>query len=194
MYGGFMIVSLTGTPGTGKSTIANNLSKFYTVTTVEELARRHGCVIEEEITEDGRTTLIDVEELAKRMVVHDALDAEDVLLIEGHLSHLLPVDLVVVLRCNPLELVKRLRNKGWSEKKIKENVSAEVLDVILVESVESGRKVYEVDTTNKTLREVTEIVIEIIEAEKRGMGIENFKPGAIDWISDLGDGVDEFLI
>ena len=73
-----------------------------------------------------------------------AEDIEEDVMFEGHLSHLLRVDLAVVLRCSPKVLKERLEAKGWRESKIMENVEAEAVDVILVEALDAvpfGHKV-----------------------------------------------------
>ena len=56
--------------------------------------------------------------------------------VEGHIAHLLPCDRIVVLRCRPDELKKRLAQRKYREKKIRENADAEALDVCLIETVE----------------------------------------------------------
>ena len=50
------------------------------------------------------------------------------------------------------ELEMRLKSRGYSEEKIKENIEAEALDVILVEAFEWCKKVFEVNTTGKALK------------------------------------------
>ena len=67
-----------------------------------------------------------------------------------------------------------------SEKKIKENVLAEILDVCLIDATErqSLEKLIEVDTTDK---DVEETVNEILERLKEGNG----KIGTIDWLKKI---------
>ncbi|ADB57349.1 adenylate kinase family protein [Archaeoglobus profundus] len=176
-----MLIALTGTPGVGKSTVAEILRKRgYIVLSVNELAEKFNCIIGEE---EG-CKIVDVEKLAEnvRKVV------KGLTIIEGHLSHLLNPDLAIVLRCNPLELKRRLERKGWSEEKILENVEAELVDVILIEALDSVEKVYEIDTTNLTPEEVANAVEEILRGES-----EKYKPGRIDWLSEVGDKLDELI-
>ena len=49
-------------------------------------------------------------------------------------------------------LQKRLEQKGWKKEKIRENVDAESIDVILCEAVEFFNKedIFEINTTKKT--------------------------------------------
>jgi adenylate kinase len=65
------------------------------------------------------------------------------------MAHLLPCDRIVVLRCRPDELKKRLARRKYREKKIQENADAEALDVCLIETVEAfdPSQILELDTT-----------------------------------------------
>ena len=176
-----MLIALTGTPGVGKTTVAEILKKRgYRVLSVNELAEEFDCIIGEE---EG-CKIVDVDELAEK--VKELRNG--IIILEGHLSHLLNPDMVIVLRCNPLELKKRLESKGWSEEKVLENVEAELTDVILIEALDSSENVYEVDTTNLSAEEVADIVERIIRGEGEG-----YKPGKIDWIAEVGDRIEEIM-
>ncbi len=176
-----MLIALTGTPGVGKSTVAEILRKRgYRVLHLNELAERFNCVIDEE--DDCK--VVDVDKLAKE--VRKAV--RGLTIVEGHLSHLLNPDLAIVLRCNPLLLKERLERRGWKEEKILENVEAELIDVILVEALDNVEEVYEIDTTNLTPEEVANAVEEILKGES-----EKYKPGKIDWLSEVGDHLDNII-
>lgn len=104
----------------------------------------------------------------------------DFIILDGHVSHLLDdVDYIVILRCNPQVIEERLKRRGYSEGKIRENIGAEILDVSLVESVNRWRRdgipVYEIDTTG---RDVDSVVDEIID----GVGNRRVKYGVVDWL------------
>ncbi len=175
-----MLIALTGTPGTGKSSVAELLRRRgYRVASVVELAKKYDCVIDEENGE----LVIDVEKLA------DRIDFDGI--VEGHLSHLLKPDLAIVLRCNPAALKERLMERKWSEEKLMENVEAELLDVILVEALEHAGEVYEIDTTEMSVDEVADVVDGIIKGDEEVR--KRYKPGRIDWLSELEDRLDEFV-
>ncbi len=170
------MIALTGTPGTGKTTVAELLKKRgHKVISVIEMARRYGCILDEE----GGEVEIDVEKLSQFRF--DGI-------VEGHLSHYLRPDVTIVLRCNPLILKERLEGRGWDEEKLMENVEAELLDVILVEAIEMNSNVYEIDTTFMTVEEVADAVESIISG-----GSEEYRPGKIDWLSELEDRLDEVM-
>ncbi len=175
-----MLIALTGTPGTGKSSVAERLrERGYRIVSVVELAEKHDCIIDEE---DGEL-VVDVEKLASE-INFDGI-------IEGHLSHLLKPDIAIVLRCNPEILKERLASRGWSEEKLLENLEAELLDVILVEALEHAGEVYEIDTTEMGIDEVADAVEDIIRGEEEAR--KRYKPGKIDWLSKLEDRLEEFV-
>jgi adenylate kinase len=165
-----MKAALTGTPGVGKSTIALLLQQEgWAVLEVGDLARKEGLLLELDAERDSYDVDLDgLDEITCAM-------PGDVVLV-GHLSHLLQVDLVIVLRCQPRVLVERLQVRHYSADKVAENVEAEALDVILVESIESGAEVCEVDTTARTPEEAASSVLEILRGERR-----KYLPGHLDW-------------
>ena len=140
-----MMTGITGTPGTGKSAVADVLASrghrvVHLGNTVEPF------VIGED-PERG-TAIVDHEAWAAAFPVVDGI-------VEGHLAHFLPCDRVVVLRCRPDVLLSRLRSRGYPEAKCRENAEAEALDVILVETLERhpADSVQELDTTASTPEE-----------------------------------------
>ena len=130
--------------------------------------------------EERQTLIADIEAIEKE------LDGKDNIVIDSHISHLLNVDKVIVLRCHPEELKKRLEKRAYSEeidikKSIEENTRAEALDVILVESIEihGENKVYEIDGTGKT----PEGIVQEIEAAIAGD--RDPKVGLVSFIEHL---------
>jgi adenylate kinase len=134
-----MMCGITGTPGTGKSLVGSELSKRGH--TVVHLTTTVGSyVIGDDEERDAQ--IIDVDHWAAEFVPVDGF-------VEGHLAHFLPCDRIVVLRCRPDELKKRLSRRKYREKKIRENADAEAIDVCLIETVEKFRpeQILELDTT-----------------------------------------------
>lgn len=123
------------------------------------------------------TREVDVSALDEALIEDEGLNQA---ILVGHLSHLLTVDLIIVLRCRPSVLAGRLRERGYSEPKVKENIEAEALDVILVEAAETGGIVLEIDTTGKSPEEVADAVEEILAGER-----EKYAIGHIDWSEEV---------
>lgn len=169
-----MIICLTGTPGTGKSTVSKAfaMKSGYEIIDLNELLDENIIV---GYNEERQTKEVDLERLSVK--VKTLIDTKRNTIIDGHLSHLLGLECTIaVLRASPEELEKRLGGRGYSREKIEENVEAEVLDVCLIESVETENPVFEIDTTKKNPEET----ISNLELITCGKG-EDFLPGKIDW-------------
>lgn len=160
-------IGLTGTPGTGKKTVAAILERRLNTKTVDlnRLAAGEGPVL-------------NISKLKKSSV--KALETKPVIIY----GHLLPytlsrrqLDLAVVLRCDPSILLKRYAQRNYSEEKAKENAGAETLDIALADTVKVfGRgKVAEVDTTHLSPDKVAESILSIMRGEApRRLGVVNW--------------------
>ncbi len=104
-----MRVALTGTPGTGKSAVATVLEKHgYTIVRLHKLARENICI--DGVDKKRHSQLIDIDKLNNCIKKNFALDS--LVFFEGHVGHLLTtMEKVVILRCHPNELKKRLKKK-----------------------------------------------------------------------------------
>lgn len=186
-----MIIALTGTPGTGKTTVCEIIKEHSQYRKKFSIIDVNKLVLDEKLyngkDEERDTYEADMDKLEER--VKKEIQKKTVgidIIMEGHLSHLLPADAIVVLRAHPVALRRRLgKRKKYSFQKVKENANAEALDVILVESVERNKNVFEIDTTDMNLLAVVKSFVLIIEALKQGKAPEEFLPGKINWIEQV---------
>ena len=178
-----MIVALTGTPGIGKTSVSDILKKnHYFIVDLNQLITEKGFI--SEFDEKRKSNIVDLNKLDD--YIKKLFSKKDFVIIEGHLSHLLGcIDKIIILRCHPFELKKRLLNKNWNYDKINENVEAEILDIILCEAVDIHGKenIYEIDTTGLTIVDVYKIILEIIEY--KFTSINKYKIGCIDWSENI---------
>lgn len=168
-----MKVAITGTPGTGKSTVAAIAAAIigYSLIDLNSFAKKHGILCGKD--KKRGSMILDEAALGRHMS-----DITENSIIEGHLSHYARPDIAIVLRLEPEELEKRLAMRGWKKDKVKENVEAEVLGVCLSEALDECKPVFEIDTTGKSANEVAEEVACIV----RGKNRKKYVPGYIDWL------------
>jgi adenylate kinase len=162
-------IGITGTPGTGKSTVSRELEGK--VVDLSEYVREENIG---EKNEKGEME-VDVEEL-KRKAPEESEDQD--LILEGHLAHFLDLDYCIVLRTRPDVLEERLGERDYSSEKVRENLESQKLDLILSQAVENQEKVYEIDTTDKSVEEVAEEIRLAIEEKKERYGV-------VDWTGFL---------
>lgn len=108
----------------------------------------------------------------------------DPMVVEGLLAHLLQrryLTHVVVLRTHPKVLEQRLRARGYNAAKIRENVEAEALDIILWEAVSAHGidKVYEIDMTELEAAGAVKLFLDALE------GKVSLRPGRISWLKEI---------
>jgi adenylate kinase len=178
-----MLIGLTGTPGTGKTSVSRLLERKrrWEVIYLNELIKEDHLYTEVDKKRDA--VVADMELVRKRLLEITDGRENEVIILESHLAHHI-ADVVIVLRVYPLELEMRLKARRYSEEKIKENIEAEALDVILVEAFEWCKKVFEVNTTGKSIEEVGQDIEKIIDHILSGNEEEmsEYQPGSIDWI------------
>jgi adenylate kinase len=178
-----MIVAITGTPGTGKTSVAEILKdNGFTVVDFHKAASENSFLIGKDKERD--TKIVDIKAFDDFVKKH--FISEDIVFIEGHLSHLLKnVEKVILLRCHPKKLKKNLSVKKWKKEKIKENLEAEILDIILCEAVEihSEDNVFEIDTTNRNIEDIASNILEIVKNKFKIM--KKYKIGKIDWSEEI---------
>jgi adenylate kinase len=178
-----MFVALTGTPGTGKSTVAQLLQqKGYTVLDLHTIAVEQHCIIG--VDSRRQSQIIDTDKVDS--YIQQTYASQTLCFIEGHLSHLLSsVEKIILWRCHPRILRTRLAQRGWSKAKIEENVEAEILDVILCETLDRYPRehIFEIDASTMSPEEMLSCIQDLIDHnfEER----ENYKVGCIDWSEEL---------
>lgn len=171
-----MRILITGTPGTGKSSVAREIGrrKGWVVVRLGELAERAGCVIGEE-----GEKIADVRKLG-RAALRELRGKRDAV-VEGHLGceFSLPLDYVFVLRTHPEELRKRMGRRRYPARKIRENLMAEMLDYCTQVAAKHYKvPILEVDTTNRTAGQAAERIIAFLEGKVK-------KLDKVDWGKEL---------
>jgi adenylate kinase len=178
-----MIIAITGTPGTGKTSISRIIEKDgFEVIDFNKVACERNFLNGKDEKRDSN--IVDIKRFDD--FIKKNYSGKEIVFIEGHLSHLLKcIDKVIILRCHPNLLRKNLSKKGWKETKIKENIEAEILDVILCEVVEKypEEDIFEINITDKTIESIAHDIKGLIKDNFRI--VKKFKIGKIDWSEEI---------
>ena len=134
-------ILVTGTPGTGKSTTAEQAAerigfKYINVTL---LIQQHEC--HEGKDEEFDTLILDEDKL---LDVMEPILAEGGCIVDFHTPEIFPerwFELVLVLRTSTAALFDRLTARGYSEKKRNENMECEIMEIV----AEAARESYEAE-------------------------------------------------
>ncbi len=194
MKGFRRVILVAGTPGVGKTTISRLLvSKLEAgYINLAELVERERLISG---VDKARGTLIaDMDRVSKR-VQEIIKGSECDVIVDGHYAvDVVPtkdVHMVFVLRRDPSELKGVMENRGFKERKLWENLAAEILDVCLWDAVSAcgSDKVCEIDVSGKRIEEVVEDMLLMLEGRKK------CRVGIVDWLGKLeGEGrLHEFL-
>ena len=176
-----MRIGVTGTPGTGKTTFSKELSRRLNLkyVNIEDI------IIQENLhmgfDESRDSYILDIERAYKRMLEI----AESNTVYEGlSLAYLADeewLDKIIILRCNPYILEKRLAEKGFKPEKIKENIASEILDVIPSEvySRFNRENVLQIDNS-KDLEKAVEKAVRFINGE-------DVESDYVDWLGLIAE-------
>ena len=168
-----MNIALTGTPGTGKTTLSKKLN--YNIVSINQSYPE----ISDGKNENG-DWLINLDKLLDNIEVAKYNNT----VFEGHVSHFLEnLDLVIVLRCHPSKLQERLEERNYNQEKIRENIEAEALNIISEEAIDSygEEKVFELDTSSSDLDESVNLLNDIINGNIKSNKRIDYSETIMDW-------------
>ena len=156
---------VTGTPGTGKTSLAKELSLLLHERRVDVtlFVKSEGL---SEGYDKARNTLIVSPKRLNKALISLIKGSKGQLIIDSHMSHLLPkkyIELCIVTKCSLKELKKRLEKKGYSAPKVRENLDAEIFDVCLSEAKEKGHRMLVLDTTRNNPKTLAKSVIKTLK-------------------------------
>ena len=173
---------VTGTPGTGKTTVSTILSEKLDARHIElsKFSIENGFVIEDDVERDTKVVDIDALSSAVEDIIKKSVSP---IIIDGHYAHDLIeeplVSFLFVLRKRPWDLKSVLEARHYSNDKIWENLESEMIGVITGEALVliPSSKVIEVDTSDQSPQETARHIHRMIES---GAAPDN---PIIDWVA-----------
>ena len=169
-------ILVTGTPGCGKSTTCELLSRRlpeYKYYNISDFAKEHDCY--EGYDEARKTHIVDDDKLLDEL---EPLLYSGASIIDWHVNDVFPerlIDLVVVLRCTNTNLYDRLKARGYHDLKIQENLDAEIMGVVLQDALDSYEQQIVVELQSNTIEDMDDNVDRIVEWQE--MWLKQHKKG-----------------
>ena len=165
---------ITGNPGTGKHTIAKQISSKLNL----EVIDINKIAIDEGIFKKNDGVLdVDVNKLKN---IIDKIDSENSVLV-GHLAPYVispkNVEMAVVLRKSPYKLQSIYKKRKYTAKKALDNLGSEILGIIYYDTIrEFGReKTFQIDTSDKSIS----LTVKKVESIFNGIKV---KEDSVDWL------------
>jgi adenylate kinase len=142
-------ICVTGSVGTGKTTLAKKLAKKlkYNYIDVHHLVVKDK--LHESYDEKRKCYVVDTDILNEHLI-ELIKESKRKLIIDSHLSHYLPkkyVDLCIVLTTDLKILTERLKKRKYSKEKILNNVQTEIFQLCSVEAKFKNHNTLTIDTT-----------------------------------------------
>ncbi|RLF08104.1 MAG: hypothetical protein DRJ97_08365 [Thermoprotei archaeon] len=176
------VIVVTGTPGTGKTTLTSVLAarlKAFHVD-VPELVEREA--LYRGVDKRRRAKIVNLPQVRNR-IRELAWKESRLLLVSSHVPDVVwrrDVKKVVVLRLDPRELKRRLEDLKWPLQKVRENVASEALGTCFEEAAQyyGEDKLVELDVTGLSIEEAV---------DRLHLAIKGRIACKVDWLSKAVD-------
>ncbi len=172
-----MQLIITGTPGTGKTTIARLIANYLGY----RLFDLKGFITDRRMYRKNAKGEMIVDMPRLKRTLPPILKREKNFVLEGHIACelKLPADVVFVLRTKPPTLKRRLLKRKYSKAKVQENVMAELLDYCTQRVISKYKmEPLELETSGKSRRTCRNKILEAIRERKK-------KLDAVDYSEQL---------
>ncbi len=170
------MIGITGSPGTGKKTIARDLSENMNV----DVFDINKFIIENNLAEyeEGQLIVNNLKDVRER--IDNEFIGKEFIVIGHLLPEVIPKETllkVIVLRCEPDILIDRYKERDYDELKIKDNLVSELIGTIHYNTVMKygNDKTFEIDVSNKNVSNIVDEITMIINDER-------ISKDRIDWI------------
>ena len=134
------VFAITGTPGTGKTTVSRILSNKLEAHHIKlsSYSKENGYILEED--EERDTSIVDMDALG--VAIQKEITGKKIVILDGHFGQDLldpdDVERVFILRKQPWDLKTVLYQREYSSEKVWENLEAEIMGVITHDDISRG--------------------------------------------------------
>jgi adenylate kinase len=186
-------VAITGNPGVGKHTCTKIVCEKLGDVKIIDINK---IIIDNNaflLNDDRNRKEVDIKKTLK--LIRSELKKGGDLVIIGHLVPYLlrpdGIDIIVVMRRSPYEIIRTFEERDYSPEKIRENVASEILGISFYDALKTfgKNKVIEFDATGKTSQQAAEEIVLLLQNKSK------HEIGMVDWLSlvyEKGD-VQKFL-
>lgn len=186
-------VAITGNPGVGKHTCTKIVCEKLGDVKIIDINK---IIIDNNaflLNDDRNGKEVDIKKTLK--LIRNEIKKGGDLVIIGHLVPYLlrpdGIDIVVVMRRSPYEIIRTFEERDYSPEKIRENVASEILGISFYDALKTfgKNKVIEFDATGKTSQQAAEEIVLLLQNKSK------HEIGMVDWLSlvyEKGD-VQKFL-
>ena len=186
-------LAITGNPGVGKHTSVKFVSEKLggvKIIDINKVIIDNNAFI---LNDDQYGIEVNIKKTLK-LITEELKKREDLIII----GHLVPyvvkpdiIDLIIVMRRSPYELIKTFEDRGYLPGKIRENVASEILGVSFYDALKTfgKNKIAEIDVTGKIPQQCAEEIVLLLQKKLK------HEIGIVDWLSlvyEKGD-VQKFL-
>ncbi|MBN2477845.1 AAA family ATPase [Candidatus Micrarchaeota archaeon] len=157
-----MKIIITGTPGTGKTSCAEELSRKLKI----ELVDIKGIIENADALRKNESGENEVLMPKFRNALKKYLKDKRDWIMENHLLCELKLDaeFVFVFRTQKDILEKRLKKRKYSPEKIQDNITAELIDYCYLKAKKNNKgKLFEVDTSSRTVKQTVEVIMDALK-------------------------------
>ncbi|MHA1563287.1 MAG: adenylate kinase family protein [Promethearchaeota archaeon] len=191
------IFLLSGTPGTGKTTVAKMLEdRNFIIISIGDFVIKYNLFDDEDKKRDTKIINENKINIFFSKFLNDS-NISKPMIFESHYADIIeiPCELAIILRCHPKILEKRLQSRNYSPEKIRENVQAELLGnstshMLEKEDLVEKGLIFEINSSNLTIEETANKIIEIIQKPEN---FQDLKAGWLSWLSDPTVQIENYL-
>lgn len=177
-----MRIIITGTPGTGKSTVAKELSKKLGIEIIDCKKIIEG-VKAYKFNEEGEMEVL----LPKfRNELKKVITEKKDWIIENHLLCEIKIsaNFIFVFRCEKKILEKRMKKRGYRLGKIEDNLMVELLDYCFVKARRNlVGKLFELDTSKKSIKKCTDEIVSVVKGKREKLDSVDYSKELISYVT-----------